>query len=121
MNGLYTNQGLKGFLEWKDFRDIEMVLPFIGIIIDTLIDENGGCTLTKLFSEYSDMLLQMFRDERNEWWTCEDMGFFEKMIENLKRDEVLVFGEYHGKRLFTEKFHMLDHSLKTSSEPDRFI
>ena len=109
MNGLFTSQGIKGFLEARNYRDVEKVLPFLGTIVDDELGYRGDVPLSTLFTQYVDILLAVFRVQRLEWWSEEEMKQFQLRLGRFKMKAVDVLGRYHGKSLCTEKFHMLDH------------
>ena len=112
MNGLFMKGGLKGFLEAKDFRAIENVLPFLGMIVDEETGQDGDNSVTTVMTQYCDLIRTMYRVDRKDYWSFEEVASFDEDIAKFKALAVKVFGQYHGNQLCTEKFHMLDHLIE---------
>lgn len=110
-SGLYIEEGkLVGMLEAKDYKVIDKVSPFIGMLVDRCCDESETAPTTTLFVQYVDIMQMSMSYNRNSYiWTDERICKLKEMIELFKKNAVSLYGTYHASNLCTEKFHQLDH------------
>lgn len=110
-SGLYVDDGkLVGMLEAKDYKVIDMVSPFIGMLVDRCCDEVTKAPTTNLFVMYVDIMqMAMSYNGNSMLWTEEMICKLERKIELFKENALCLYGKYHASKLRTEKFHQLDH------------
>ena len=111
LDGLFTNDGLKGMLEAKNFTQVEMVMPFLGAIVDEMLDENDSYPCTKLFSLYSSIIMSLFSNNKGHGWDDYSLTELGENIATFKEKAVSLFQEFQASGMGTLKFHMLDHIL----------
>ena len=110
-SGLFVEDGkLVGMLEAHDFKVIDMVSPFIGMLVDRCCDEVVTAPTTTLFVQYVDIMqISMSYNYNSSAWTEDMICRLEKMIQLFKKNAVNLYGNHHASALCTEKFHQLDH------------
>ncbi len=115
MNGLFTSDGLTGFLEGKNYRHLEKVLPFLGSITDRELHDGSpivDASVSKLFVTYVEMLRVLFRCDTHKYWTSTELDKLKFSIKLFKDKAVKVLGPYQTSGLKIIKFHMLDHVIE---------
>ena len=110
-SGLYGEDGkLIGMLEGKDYKAVDMVSPFIGMLVDRCCDEVRSAPTTNLFVQYTDIMQMALSYNNNSLsWTEERICKLENMIKKFKSNALTLYGAYQASTLCTEKFHQLDH------------
>lgn len=110
-SGLYGENGkLVGMLEAKDYKAIDMISPFIGMLVDRCCDEVATAPTTTLYVQYVDIMqMSMSYNNNSMSWTEDSISTLEKKITLFKRNALNLYGTYHASKLCTEKFHQLDH------------
>lgn len=56
LNGLFTNKGVTGILEAAYIKQLDMLSPFIGALIDLLLGKSEGRPITTILTDYKDVL-----------------------------------------------------------------
>ena len=109
-NGLYGKDGkLVGMLESKDYRSLDMVFPFVGMLCDRCCGEESSAPSTRLFVQYVDIMQSSMSYRGSQEWCNEKILELERMIIRFKRDAKTLYSDHQVSQLCTEKFHMLDH------------
>ena len=110
-SGLYVDDGkLVGMLEGKDYKSIDMVSPFIGMVVDRCCDEVSSAPTTNLFVQYVNVMqMALSYNNHSMSWTEQKVKRLEDMIRTFKWNALSLYGSYHASMLCTEKFHQLDH------------
>ena len=110
--GLYGPDGtLIGMLEGKDYRSIDMVFPFVGMMVDRACGEVGTAVTTRLFVLYSE-IVQLFlshTQQESVLWNERKLNFLQHKIQNFKKTATQLYSDHHASDLCTTKMHMLDH------------
>lgn len=106
LNGLFLEHGLRGMLEGRHFKSLDMVFPFIGAFIDFCCDEVNEAPLTTLFSKYSKI---MFTCLWKKEWTLSNIQSLRSEISAFQQLFIDVFQQHHPSGLRTLKFHLLNH------------
>lgn len=109
LNGMFRNDGLRGMLEAKDYRAVDMVFPFIAAFIDRCCDEVSDAPITTICTSYGDITNQALRHGSEEPWTKKEIDELEKRIDMFKVKCRETLGPFHPSELRTLKFHLLDH------------
>ena len=110
--GVYGPDGnLIGMLEGKNYRNLDIVFPFVGMFVDRLCDEVSTANSTKLFVHYIDMqqTCLSYKSATSVMWNEEEIIALKREICNFKKMARKLYGEFHASQLGTEKMHMLDH------------
>ena len=106
LNGLFLNQGLRGMLEGRHFKSLDMVFPFVAAFIDFCCDELEQAPLTTLLSMYSELLFKCLWKKD---WTPIDLESLHSKILVFKQLFTDIFQQHHPSGLRTLKFHLLNH------------
>ena len=56
-------------LEGKDYRNLDMVFPFVEGLIDKITGFQNNAPLTEISSQYSDIMLSLLYDHRRVGWS----------------------------------------------------
>lgn len=107
LNGIYTDEGLRGMLEGKDYRNLDYVFPFVGAYLDRWVGDASFPSFSSLFSTYSD-ILSIVESKKVEW-NSESTSILEGKIKSFKKLVLRKFGGRCTTGLHTLKFHLLDH------------
>ena len=108
LNGLFTNEGICGMLEAKNYREVDYVFPFVAAFIDRVCGDRKG-TLTDLCVMYIDLVQECFERSNSTSWDEEKISKVEDHISSFQSICVRHFGNHQPSRFNTEKFHMLAH------------
>ena len=109
LNGIYTDEGLRGMLEAKDFRAFDMVFPFIGAFIDRCCDEAHSAPVTSIFTQYTGIPHWAMTYSLTPEWKRGEIEKLAVAVSKFKQFVKLIFAEHHASGLKTSKFHLLDH------------
>lgn len=110
LNGFFTETGVVGMIEGKDYDNLDMVFPFVGAIIDRCCGLSDA-PLASCFTRYTDMFNLTFRYCRRPGWSNGELHQLSSMLEALKREATSVFSRYQPSEMKTCKWHGLDHLL----------
>ena len=111
LNGLFMDNGIRGMLEGKDYRNLDFVFPFVAAYIDRFIGCKKGI-LTKVNTMYSDIVHELFHTIETQGFTEGDADRLDSLIINFKTECKHVFSSNVENGLFTLKFHLLDHLVE---------
>jgi len=108
LNGIFTNDGLKGMLEGKDYRNLDYVFPFVTAFIDKITGQNNNPELTEINIIYTDIVNELTRpiQKVNLQQKCDKLR---KKIKKWKDLYKAFFEKYCDEGLFTLKYHLMDH------------
>ena len=109
LNGLFTEDGIRGMLSAKDYHHVDMVFPFIAAFIDTCCDEVETAPLTSICTQYSDLVAWVMKRGRIKHWTAAELESLQNSISYFKQSMLSTLGPFHTTGLKTFKFHLLDH------------
>lgn len=110
--GLYGSEGkLIGMLEGKDYRNLEMVFPFVGAFLDRACDEVVTAVSTKLFVIYVEIVQESlsYTPDGSSTWNEIKVSALERKIEKFKDMARVHYSAFQPSKLCTQKFHMLNH------------
>lgn len=74
MSYSYAETRIQGLLEASDFDSIEIVLPFVGVLVDAFREKTKSVDVIKAFTRYVDMVNFMFRRRHETCWNEESLG-----------------------------------------------
>ena len=86
-----------------------MVFPFIAAFIDMCCGETDSCPLTKVCSQYTELMTFGLKLGSTSGWTELELRKLQRNIHHFKTIAREVFGEYHTSDMGTRKSHLLDH------------
>lgn len=98
--GLFIADSTVGMLEGRHYQNLEKVLPFIGLICDSLCNDSS-LSCTNVFVSYFDMIHTLYRVGKHKYWMNEDEVLLDDQNAKFKnnlflfssqtRSRVLVF------------------------------
>ena len=109
LNGFFTNTGVKGMLEGKDYHQLDMVFPFVAAFIDRASRRTIEAPLTSVCTAYSDLLNTLMFTKQRGGFSKEDIRKLSDEVLSFKKKATDVLGNLDDINLFTLKFHLLDH------------
>jgi len=62
LNGLFLREGVRGMLEGKNFRAVDMVFPFVLSFIDRILGFQGTADLTSVHTMYTEIMVTCLYD-----------------------------------------------------------
>ena len=62
LNGFFLRDGVRGMLEGKNYRAIDLVFPFIAAFVDRALGFQDQPTLTTLNMMYTELMLTLLHD-----------------------------------------------------------
>ena len=97
-------------LEGKNYRAIDMFFPFVAAFIDICCEETDPCPLTKVCSQYRELLMTFsFKLGFTSGWTELELRKLQRNIHHFKTNARDVLGEYHTSDMGTRKWHLSNH------------
>lgn len=108
-NGLFKAEGLMGMLEGKDYKNLDMVSPFLGMFVDRCCGETSRAPNTSVFVQYVDLMQSCLRIGRQPEWSRRQVEKLRKRICSFKKDTIALFADFQKSHFATLKFHLLDH------------
>ena len=115
LNGLFLENGVRGMLEGKDYRNVDMVFPFVCAFLDRKTQETSG-VLTKISTMNSSLLTMLYYEIDRKGLTAERLSTLRDRIRMLKIDMASFYKRFTQTGLFTLKFHLLDHLAEDLSK-----
>lgn len=109
LNGLFGNDGLRGMLEGKNYRSVDLVFPFLMGFLDRVLGFQETPTLTKMHTTYTDLMVHCLHDAQTTGWTAKSILTVAENITSMKKMIVSQYGPHSTTGLYTLKFHLLDH------------
>lgn len=109
MNGLYTEHGLRGFLEAKNMKGIDRVFPFIAAFIDRCCGEKENAPTTKVAVLFTDLVKLSERRGMAAGWTEPDLLKLETKVREFKKEALQLYEKYQKSGMNTMNFHLIDH------------
>ena len=109
LNGLYVREGLRGMLEGKNYRALDMVFPIIVGFLERCLGFASAPVLTDLHVRYSELMLKTQFDIVESGVSPAVVAQLKEDIHNFKQEMVAVYGPHSSHGLYTLKFHLLDH------------
>lgn len=73
VSNFFSDFGIIGMLQSSNQDSPEQVLPFLGVIADTMCDDSNSVTLSRFSEVYSDLLLFINHVGQSPYWICEDI------------------------------------------------
>ena len=111
LNGIYMTRGLRGMLEGKDYRALDVMFPFVFGYVDCWLGTSAEASLTKIHVSYTDLVNRLMTDNFGEGWSAADFSDMQKEVSAFKEDISKLFGPHCKTGLQTLKFHLLDHMV----------
>lgn len=108
MNGIFTQEEVRGILEAENQRQLEMVFPFVAAGVDRVTGYNEESLLTKVCTEYSDIFNVIMSDNTTAGWSDLELKTMEQDKDNFKRLKKETFESLASDILFKLKYHLLD-------------
>lgn len=115
ISGLFTDSGIAGMLEASDLKSVDMVSPFLGAIIDRCCGEVEGAPITKVFTQFKDLMDEVYQRNKVPGWSETCLRKLSTMISNFKTVGCNVFREYQPSSMGFPKWHLLDHIVSDIS------
>ena len=109
LDGFFTEDGIRGMLEGKDYKAVDMVFPFVGAFIDMCCGDEESCPITKISSQYTEIMTTCLGMGVERGWTEEKLSKLEESIKTFKTLARNVLGDYQTSGMGVKKWHMLDH------------
>lgn len=104
LNGLFTNDGLKGMLEGKDYQAVDYIFPFVAAFTDRCLGRVDSHEQTTVHTKYTELMNLVTGNG-----TGVSKPDITELVSTLKRTVVETFKDHCEKGLFTLKFHTMDH------------
>ena len=79
LNGLFTEDGVKGMLEGKHWKGIDFAFPFVAANVDRWIGRETSCEQTKVHSLYTDVSKLLWMDSAE---VCDDLKQVTAVLES---------------------------------------
>jgi len=111
MNGFYLRDGVRGMLEGKNYRAVDMVFPFLAAFFDRAVGFSQDPSFTALNTMYTDIMVCVLHDYPRSGISSEDVEDLGNRVLQFKEAVIAFFGDYCDKGVFTLKFHLLDHMV----------
>lgn len=108
LDGIFTETGLRGMLEGKEYDLLDEVFPFIAAYMDRVCGIRSG-RLTELCVMYTELLHWVFRRGLDKHWGTEEVRDLGMYIRRFISRMVRAFPSVRGVGCMTTKFHMLTH------------
>lgn len=109
LNGIFVQDGLRGMLEGKDYRTLDMSFPFIFGYVGTWLGYYEDASLTRVHVMYTDLVNRVMSDNNSNGWSTEDLEELRSTVLLFKKQVWALFGPHCDRGLNTLKFHLLDH------------
>ena len=109
LNGFFTENGIIGMLEGKDYEAMDIVSPFLGAILDMCCGEQDNAPITRTYTKYSEILNFVNRSWLLPGWDDASLRKLKSMIKSFKEVARMTFEKYQVSGMGTTKFHSLDH------------
>lgn len=117
LNKLYTKSELKGMLEGKDYRALDMDFQFVVAFIDRATSTQESCLMTLAYPMYSKLLLGRNKQlEEEENWNRHFVDLT-RHTDGFKKLLCEVFDALCDSGWYTLRFHLLDDLVE---DLDRF-
>ena len=114
LNGIYTNTGLRGMLEGKDYKVLDTIFPIVFAYVDTWLSDNDSAPLTEVHALYTDIINTILSDNHGNGWIADDLDTLQSELKLFKTKMVGLFHDCCQNGLGTLKFHLFDYILMTS-------
>lgn len=112
LNGLFTKDGLRGMLEGKDYRSVDMVFPFVAAFIYRCTGLEEDAPLTRINTTYSEIFNKLLNDGPEEGWSEQDIISLGDDITSCKTSVIKTFDDHCESCLHTLTVHLLDHLVE---------
>ena len=109
LDGLFVEDGVRGMLEGKDYKTVDMILPFIAAFIDRACGEVSNGPVTTVSVLYADLVGFLLRYNQSNPWRRDEIDIIEGMVDTFGTTFMNVFGTFHSTGMRTLKFHLLSH------------
>lgn len=112
LNGFFMKEGIKGMLEGKNYRSVDMVFPFISAFIDRVTGFENAADMTRVCTLYTEIMTSALYDFPRNPPDSEIISEFKKKVQYFKVLTIKTFQDFCVSGLFTLKFHLLDHMVE---------
>ena len=109
LNGIFLPTGLRGMVEGKDYRVLDIVFPFVFGYADIWLGSQDEAPLTRIHVFYTDLVNRLMSNNHSRGWSAADMDELQNAVREFKKLLWCVFGPHCNNGLNTLKFHLLDH------------
>lgn len=109
LNGFFTETGIVGMLEAKEYDSVDMVSPFLGAIIDACCGLTDTADVTQSYTDYADLVDFIYRRNDCPGWTEEELSNLSSKIAAFKLRARSTFARYQPSSMGTVKWHLMDH------------
>lgn len=116
LNGLFLNNTIRGMLEGKDFKCLDMVFPFVAAYIDRVTGYQDNAPLTDICTSYTTLMQDLLYDNTSTGWSRDMIADITHRISLLKSKCVHTFEKHCEHGIHTLKFHLLDHVVEDLSK-----
>lgn len=94
MNRVFINDSLDCMLEAAYIKKVDIISPFIGALIDRTCTESDTCPITAVFTEFVDVMNQVYDHNGRKIWTTSDITKLSRDKHNLKLIGLLLSSAY---------------------------
>lgn len=96
-------------LKGEDYKNIHMISPFLGEIVDTLYSQGTAAPITQVFALHVDLKKFIRNRFFNPSWTEQELLQFKALIHSFKSVALKLFWAYQALTMATSKWHALNH------------
>lgn len=108
-------------LEATDYVVLDIVLPFIVVIVDEHCSLHKTADIAQVISAYTDMVRLLHHKYMNPGWSEVELGFLQNMISFFKAFSFQTLGKYQPYQMGTQKLHASDHICDGIREVGMFL
>lgn len=94
LNGILTKTGLASMLEVSDYKNVEIVSPFVGVIIDKCCFLDKAADITQVCTACFDMVNLFYRKYMSPGWPEKELGSLQNKIDTIKTFACQIFSKY---------------------------
>lgn len=84
LDGLFTLEGLTVMLEAADMTIIDIVSPFLGVLIFRVSAKTESCTITIMFTDYVYIMYDVCGITKRGKWKDQELVMLEEQIKSFK-------------------------------------
>lgn len=108
---MFTGEGLRGMTERKNYYAVDTVLPFVAAFIDERLGFVERCGLTQMHVFYTEIMIKVLFGQKSGAWVEDELARLRAKIRKLKSVVEKIFSPHCSSRLFTLRFHLLEHAV----------
>eukprot|EP00737_Agarophyton_chilense_P001689 gb/GEZJ01001895.1/.p3 GENE.gb/GEZJ01001895.1/~~gb/GEZJ01001895.1/.p3 ORF type:complete len:178 (+),score=19.70 gb/GEZJ01001895.1/:2858-3391(+) len=94
LNGFFTPDGIKGMVEPKEYRALDVVFPFIGAFFDRCCDKVDTAPIPSILTLYTDLVNNVLHYHDSPEWTQIRIRSLKILIKNFKFNHLSILGPF---------------------------